>query len=64
MIVDQPGKVTDRILLLGRKESCIYLLKGKREYALLGGGMAYIIPDVIEQMLRYIAKQKSGGKSP
>ena len=50
MIIDQPGKVTDRILLLGRRESCVYLLKGRNEYALLGGGMVSIVPDVLEQL--------------
>lgn len=50
MIVERPGKVTDRIFLLGRKESCVYLLKGNGEYALLGGGMVHIISDVKEQL--------------
>ncbi|UCD33076.1 MAG: MBL fold metallo-hydrolase [Desulfobacterales bacterium] len=58
MIVNHSGKVTDRILLLGRKESCVYLLKGKREYVLLGGGMAYIIPDVLEQMRYFKIEEK------
>jgi hypothetical protein len=31
MIIENPGFVTDRILLLGRKESCVYILKGRRE---------------------------------
>ena len=53
MIIDKPGKVTDKILLLGRKESCVYLLKGNGEYALVGGGTAYIIPDVLEQLKRF-----------
>lgn len=49
MIVDKPGKVTDRIVLLGRKESWVYLLKGEKEYVILGGGMVHIVPDLIEQ---------------
>ena len=32
MIIDPPGKVTDRILLLGTKDSNVYLLKGEDEY--------------------------------
>ena len=44
MIITKPGKVTDRILLLGVKESSVYILKGKDEYAFLGGGMAHIVP--------------------
>lgn len=54
VVIDTPGKVTDRILLLGRKESCVYLLKGGEEYALLGGGMTYMFSDVVEQ-LKYFA---------
>ena len=33
MIITKPGKVTDRILLLGVKESSVYILKGEDEYA-------------------------------
>ena len=59
MIIDRPGKVTDRILLLGRKESCVYILKGEEEHALLGGGTAYIVPEVVEQLKEFsIAEQK------
>jgi glyoxylase-like metal-dependent hydrolase (beta-lactamase superfamily II) len=59
VIIDRPGKVTDRILLIGRKESCVYILKGEEEYALLGGGTAYIVPEVVEQLKEFsIAEQK------
>lgn len=58
MIIDQPGKVTDRILLLGRKESCVYLLDGKTEYALIGGGTAHIVPDLIEQLKYFKIEDK------
>jgi glyoxylase-like metal-dependent hydrolase (beta-lactamase superfamily II) len=53
MIITSPGPVTDRILLLGREESCLYLIKGKDAYAILGGGMAYAAPEVLEQLSRY-----------
>ncbi len=53
MIIDQPGNVTDKIVLLGRRESCVYLLKGRNEYALLGGGMVTIVPDVLEQIAAF-----------
>jgi 2-aminobenzoylacetyl-CoA thioesterase len=58
MIKEKPGFVTDRILLLGRKESCVYLLKGRREYAILGGGMAYIVPDVTHQLKKFSIDEK------
>ncbi|MCG8636579.1 MAG: MBL fold metallo-hydrolase [Desulfobacterales bacterium] len=50
MRVDQPGPVTDRITLLGRNESCVYLVDGGEEFAILGGGMTYIVPDIITQI--------------
>ncbi|MBI9085487.1 MAG: MBL fold metallo-hydrolase [Desulfobacterales bacterium] len=50
MVVDRPGKVTDRIWLVGRRESCAYLVGGEGEYALLGGAMAYVAPDVLDQL--------------
>lgn len=50
MIVDRPGYVTERILLLGSRQSCVYLLKGENEYALLGGGMVIIVPEVLAQL--------------
>jgi glyoxylase-like metal-dependent hydrolase (beta-lactamase superfamily II) len=58
VVIDKPGKVTDRILLLGQKESCVYILKGESEYALLGGGMSYIVPDIIEQLKSLNVEEK------
>lgn len=52
MIIKEPGPVTDRIVLLGTEESTVYLLKGDGEYALIGGGMTYIVPDVIKQIAK------------
>lgn len=59
MIIDHPGNVTERILLLGEKASCIYLLKGESEYAILGGGMTYIVPDVIRQLQEFNIEEKN-----
>ena len=50
MIFDTPGKITDRIWLMGRKESCAYVVGGEHEYALLGGAMAYVAPDLLDQL--------------
>ena len=50
MNISAPGKITDRITLLGRTESNIYLVEGRKESAVLGGGMAYIAPDVHRQL--------------
>ena len=58
MQIIEPGYVTKRILLLGRRESCLYLLDGGEESAVLGGGMAYIAPDVEEQLQRFSVDEK------
>jgi len=58
MILTKPGKVTDRVLLLGIKESSVYILKGKDEYAFLGGGMVHIVPEIIEQLKKFKIEEK------
>ncbi|MBW2176248.1 MAG: MBL fold metallo-hydrolase [Deltaproteobacteria bacterium] len=50
MIIDQPGKVTDNITMLGKKASCVYLLDGGEACAILGGGLAYLIPGIEGQL--------------
>ena len=61
MILDRPGKITEKITLLGRPESCVYLLDGGNEYCILGGGMTYIIPDIIQQLRMFgIDEEKIG----
>lgn len=49
-MIDKPGYITDHVLLLGRRESCVYLLKGTQACAILGGGSIHIIPDILEQL--------------
>ncbi|HUU41501.1 MAG TPA: MBL fold metallo-hydrolase [Desulfatiglandales bacterium] len=49
MWIKEPGPITDRIEFLGRKELCTYLLKGDT-YALVGGAMAHVIPEVLTQL--------------
>ena len=49
MWIKEPGSVTERIEFLGRPELCSYLLKGDT-YALLGGAMAHVIPDLFAQL--------------
>ena len=50
MRIAKPGWITDRILLLGKEESNVYLLKGEGEDTMVGGGMITIVPDVLEQL--------------
>ncbi len=50
MIITEPGEVTDRITLLGRPESCVSLIDGGSEFALFGGSMSYVVPEILEQI--------------
>jgi glyoxylase-like metal-dependent hydrolase (beta-lactamase superfamily II) len=59
MIIDRAAPVTGRITLLGRRESCIYLLNHGDEYTILGGGMTYIIPDVLRQLETFSIDESS-----
>jgi len=47
-LIKDPGRVLDRLELLGTWQSCIYLLKGK-EAMIVGGGMSWIAPDLEKQ---------------
>jgi glyoxylase-like metal-dependent hydrolase (beta-lactamase superfamily II) len=49
MWIKEPGTITERIEFLGRPELCSYLVKGDT-YALLGGAMAHVIPDLLTQL--------------
>lgn len=54
MIIDSPPEnVTEKILILGRRESCLYLVNDNDEYTMLGGGTGYIIPEVLDQLERF-----------
>ena len=48
MLIRKPGKITDRIDLLGTKEICLYLLKGEQAM-LIGGGMTWVAPYLEKQ---------------
>ncbi|MBW2218672.1 MAG: MBL fold metallo-hydrolase [Deltaproteobacteria bacterium] len=58
MVINKPGNITDRIVMLGKKESNVYILKGEDEYVLIGGGMIHIIPDMIEQIKQLGIEEK------
>ena len=53
MVITDPGKVTDRITLLGRVENCVYTVDGGDEGILIGGAMAYVAPDLLQQIDRF-----------
>lgn len=58
MLADEPGRITRRITLLGRRESCVYHLDGGREGAVLGGGMSMIAADVQRQIREFGIDEK------
>jgi glyoxylase-like metal-dependent hydrolase (beta-lactamase superfamily II) len=53
MNITEPGRIAERIVLLGRHESCVSLIDGGSELALLGGAMSYVVPEVLEQLERF-----------
>lgn len=53
MIVQEPGKVTERITLLGRRESNVYYLDCGSEAVIIGGGTVHIVPEVDEQIRQF-----------
>ncbi len=59
MVIDKPGKISGRITLLGRTESCVYLLDGGSESAIIGGGMSYIVPDVLAQFSAFRVREEA-----
>lgn len=54
----EPGRVTERIILLGTRESCLYIVDGGKESVVIGGGMAYIAPDVTKQLQTFSVDEK------
>ena len=50
MRIRKAGKVAENLWYLGRKESGVYILEGRDGSVMLNGGIALILPDVLEQM--------------
>ena len=49
-MITKPGKITERITFLGRFDSCVYVVDGGDESALIGGGLSCLVPDVLQQL--------------
>jgi len=45
------GKITEHLWYLGRKEAGVYILEGREGAIMINGGMSFILPDVLQQML-------------
>ena len=50
MRIRKPGRVKEGLWFLGREETGLYLLEGRRESMIISGGMSYIVPDLLRQM--------------
>jgi glyoxylase-like metal-dependent hydrolase (beta-lactamase superfamily II) len=48
MWIKEPGRISDRLDLLGTRENCLYLLRG-RDMMIIGGGMSWIAPSLEAQ---------------
>jgi len=48
--IRKPGRVKEGLWFLGREETGVYLLEGRRESMIISGGMSYIVPDLLQQM--------------
>ncbi|RJR30131.1 MAG: MBL fold metallo-hydrolase [Desulfobacteraceae bacterium] len=48
-----PGKIGDRLWMLGLEESCIYVVEGEKESIIINGGLSYVAPDLIRQFDQY-----------
>lgn len=53
MRVRKVGRICQGLWLLGREESCVYLLEGEESSMLISGGMSYIVPDLEEQLKNF-----------
>jgi glyoxylase-like metal-dependent hydrolase (beta-lactamase superfamily II) len=48
--IRKPGRVREALWFLGREETGVYLVEGRRESMIISGGMSYIVPDLLQQM--------------
>ncbi len=49
MRIRKPGRVHEHLWYLGSEESSLYVLEGKKESMLIGGGMSYLVPELLRQ---------------
>ncbi len=53
MRVRTTGRVTDRLWLLGREESGVYILEGDSCSMMISAGMSYLIPEILHQLREF-----------
>ncbi len=52
MYIDRPGKICDRLFMLGCKQSLTYLVQGPKSM-LIGGAMSWIVPQLEQQFKEF-----------
>jgi 2-aminobenzoylacetyl-CoA thioesterase len=52
MWIKEPGEINERLLFLGTRKNCLYLVKGDR-YMLIGGGGQWVVPELEKQIHDY-----------
>ncbi|MFA5078346.1 MAG: MBL fold metallo-hydrolase [Dehalococcoidia bacterium] len=52
MFISQPGKICDRLYMLGNKQSLMYLVQG-RKYMIMGGAMSWVAPQLESQFKEF-----------
>jgi len=52
MWIKEPGEINERLLFLGNRQTCLYLIKGDC-YMLIGGGGQWIVPELEKQIRDY-----------
>ena len=52
-MITESCRITERITFLGKFESCVFIVEGGEENILIGGGLSYIVPDVLKQLANF-----------
>ena len=53
MRIRTPGKITEGLWCLGLKESCVYLMEGRKESLLINAGTAHLLPALLRQFREF-----------
>lgn len=62
MRIRKAGQICQGLWLLGREESCVYLLEGSQTSMLISGGMSYLVPDILTQFETFGTDESRIGK--
>lgn len=57
-MITESCRITERITFLGKFESCVFIVEGGEESILIGGGLSYIVPDVLRQLEDFMIEEE------